>query len=65
MESWYGLWMNHSTKHRELLREAERERLANKLRAALQAAGNSRGGRAQDSRARGKLVQDRLRPAER
>ncbi len=29
MESWYGLWWNHNNKHRELLRDAERDRLAN------------------------------------
>jgi hypothetical protein len=38
MQSWYGLWMEHKSKHQELLREAERERLFNRLRAALQAA---------------------------
>jgi hypothetical protein len=65
MQSWYGLWMDHSTKHQELLREAERERLFNRLRAALEAAGSPSTGRAQHGHARGKLVPDRLRPAER
>jgi hypothetical protein len=73
MQSWYGLWMNHTGKHQELLREADRERLFNKLRAALQAtvspqamaAASSKGEQATDTRERGKLVMDRLRPAER
>ncbi len=65
MQSWYGLWMNHSSKHQELLREAERERLFNKLRTALQAAASSKSGQATDAHDRGKLVPDRLRPAER
>ena len=31
MASWYGILMNHQSKHRELLREAARDRLANDL----------------------------------
>jgi hypothetical protein len=27
MASWYGILMNHQSRHRELLREAERDRL--------------------------------------
>jgi hypothetical protein len=65
MQSWYGLWMDHKSKHQELLREAERERLFNKLRAALQARAGPRSGQATDTRDRAKLVPDRLRPAER
>lgn len=65
MQSWYGLWMNHTSKHQELLREAERERFFDKLRAALQATPGSKGEQATDTRERGKLVPDRLRPAER
>jgi len=29
MESWYGLWSKHKNRHRELLRAAERARVAN------------------------------------
>jgi len=65
MQSWYGLWMEHQSKHQELLREAERERLVNRLRAALQANAGPRSGQAADTRDRVKLVPDRLRPAER
>ena len=65
MQSWYAVWMDHSSKHRELLREAERERLFNRLRTALQAAASPKSGQATDTRSRGKLVPDRLRPAER
>lgn len=65
MQSWYGLWMNHSAKHQELLREAERERLFNKLRAALQAAASPKRAQTLDDRARDRLAPDRLRPAER
>lgn len=31
MASWYGILMNHQSRHRELLREAARDRLANDL----------------------------------
>lgn len=31
MESWYGLFLNHKTRQGELLRAAERERVANQL----------------------------------
>jgi len=37
MQSWYELWTVGKSKHQELLREAERERLFNRLRVALQA----------------------------
>ena len=36
MQSWYELWTVGKSKHQELLREAERERLFNRLHAALQ-----------------------------
>ena len=29
MESWYGLYWKHKNRHRELLKAAERERVAN------------------------------------
>jgi hypothetical protein len=57
MQSWYGLWMNHSTKHPELSREAERERLFNRLRAALEAAAGSKP--ATPLRARGAVAEKR------
>ncbi len=31
MAIWYGILMNHQSRHRELLREAARDRLANDL----------------------------------
>jgi len=31
MASWYGILMNHQSKHQELLKEAARDRLANDL----------------------------------
>jgi hypothetical protein len=31
MESWYGLFWKHKNRHGELLRAAERERVANQL----------------------------------
>ena len=31
MASWYGILMNHQSRHRELLREAARDRLANDM----------------------------------
>jgi hypothetical protein len=64
MQSWYAAWMDHSNKHRELLKEAERERLFNRLRTALQAAPGSKREQANDTRG-AQLVTDRLRPAER
>ncbi len=31
MASWYGILMNHQSRHHELLKEAARDRLANDL----------------------------------
>ena len=65
MQSWYGLWMNHTNKHQELLREAERERRFNSLRVALQTGSNVKSEQAAERGKRGKLAPDRLRPADR
>ena len=73
MQSWYRLWLQGRSKHQELLREAERERLFNRLRVALQTnvspqattTDRPRSERAADTREPAKLVADRLRPAER
>ena len=64
MRNWYTTWLTTSRKHRELLREAERERLFNRLRSALQTASTRR---EEASRTCGNtsLVAERLRPAER
>jgi hypothetical protein len=40
MEHWYELMLNHNNTHRELLRNAERARLANALRSNQRPAAN-------------------------
>jgi len=72
MLSWYEQWVVGRSKHQELLQEAERERLFNRLRAALQtttlpqttSTADARSGQTAES-SRGVLTPDRLRPAER
>ena len=65
MRSWYEEWVVGKSKHEELLREAERERLFNRLRVALQRNGGARRRQPAEARERGTLAPDRLRPAER
>jgi hypothetical protein len=58
MQSWYGLWINHTNKHQELLREAERERRFNSLRVALRIGSSSKSEQAAERRKSGKLAPD-------
>lgn len=60
MASWYGILMNHQSRHRELLREAERDRVT---KAVLREQSSTNPPNASKSRSQTAPSSD-LRPAE-
>jgi len=62
MESWYGILWKHKNRHEELLKAAERERLANELLAQQRAAAEAE--REAKRSKRGPAPAGALKPAE-